>query len=154
MERDGIDPVIQEFVEGEEYIVSLLYGKDGSRILSTAYRVYDKKWDFLGNIWRIKTINDKILIDQAEHIGDQLDVKGAQIKLLFKRSSSEDYTLIGASPLLVELQSAATAAGQNYAKAIGELMTGELTEPENNYEAGVQTVRNTIYRSVKQGELL
>jgi hypothetical protein len=153
-ERREVDTIVQEHVDGDEYLVSILYDTDGSPVLITLTAICGKGWNFLGNVTALETIDDDQLLASARAVGDRLGIKGGHVKFLFREPKPGKHVLISASPLLSELQSAAVAAGHDHATSLARIATGDPVYPPSDYEPGVHAVRNTVYQSVKQGEIL
>ncbi len=140
--RWGLPIIVQQYIEGEEYDVISLGGRE-SKIMGMVgmrkLRITDK-----GKAWAGLTIWDEELFNLARDIMKQLWWVGPMEMEFIKQSSSEEYHLIEINPRFPAWVYLAAEAGQNLPLAVAQIAMGEEVEPFTSYQTGLIFVRHAV----------
>lgn len=155
LERTGHEPLVQRYVQGDtsnEFIVGQVYD-DGRRVAEGAVRVLSKRWRYWGKVVAAESVADEAVLAAAREVGEQLDVAGCPVRLLFKRGPADDLWLLDVDPLFWEPGTLTAEAGMNGPTLLQDALAGGDVE-QASYDTGVRSVRNNVYRSVPEGDIM
>lgn len=156
MRADGFEPFVQRYVPGRtdrEFLVGQVYGPDGTLLHDGAVRLLSKGFNFWGKVQVAETAAESELRARARAVGEQLGVSGSPLRLLFKRTPSDEFALLGVDPRFWEPTYLTTEAGFDAPALLGRALVDGANPDVGGFETGVRSTRNTVYNGVPRGEV-
>jgi carbamoyl-phosphate synthase large subunit len=138
----GFPVVLQEMIEGVEYDVIVLGGREGE--LLGAVPMKKLELDINGKAWGGVTIADPALDRLVAGAMEGLRWPGLFELELIRRKSDGEYYLIEINPRVPAWVQLAVAAGQNMPWALYQLALGEEVAPFPDYTVGAMTLRQCV----------